>query len=542
MNNEINFIETGRDYINQKEYKLAEELFKKAVQLNSKNEYAYFELGKIYYIEEKFADAIENLKKSLMLNQNNIFAYLLLAKTYKAKGLYQESIEEFKKTLDLGYQEENIHKELSDIYKILNNFNLSIDELKKALDNGYDEKLYQADLDSLFEQQIRLVQSYNFAGRYSQAIKEADNVSRLIPKENLRLQNILHNEAEIAQKKISLTSKIRSITITLTNKCNLACLMCQTRNTPWDLPQKVVQEIISIFPYLERIMLQGGEVFLYDGFRELLQEANKFPIRKIIATNGLLIDEEAAELIVRSNVELTFSIDGATKEVYEHIRRGAVFEKVIEKVNLINELRERLNPKMETRLNVLVMRANYHQLEYFLDFAKQYKFNNLFFNSAGCDFKNLEENVFYYNRDKDILDYLNKIRNRLAERAKAYGVRLENWLPSLYFFNAAQANDEQKNSKGIATSKQEDFAVDDKLFCHAPWQRLYVDCGGNVRPDCLCLTDNYIGNILDSNLEELWNCEKLKEYRRKIVNRNYHNFCDPACVHGRVPEKNLKYV
>ena len=72
---------------------------------------------------------------------------------------------------------------------------------------------------------------------------------------------------------------------------------------------------------------------------------------------------------------------------------------------------------MDTRLNVLIMRANCHQIEEFLDFAKKYEFTTLFFNSAGCDFMNLKENIFYYNRDPEVLARLTKIRDNVIKKA-----------------------------------------------------------------------------------------------------------------------------
>lgn len=534
MVSELLLLEKGKEYFGKKDYSKAEVVFKKVLRIAPNDDQAHFELGKIYYVREKYLSAIEEFKKTIDLNQKSVFAHLLLSKCYKAQKMYYESIEEFKKVLKLGFQDENIHKELAELYRALGKFNLAATELSNALRMGYDDKEYRSDLDCIYRDQINLIQSYNFEGNYSRALKEAEGASRLIPDENPLYQNMLLNEMEISQKKISLASKVRGLTVTLTNKCNLACIMCKTRNIPWEVPQKTIKKIISLFPYLERIMWQGGEAFLFDGFKELLKEAGRFPMRQVIATNGLLIDEEIAEIMVKSNVELTFSVDGATKEVYEHIRRGAKFEKVIEKVNLINELRERLNPRMQTRLNVLIMQANYHQVEQFLEFAKKYKFNVLFFNSVGCDFKNFRENVFYYNQDKEVLRYINKVRLKITKKAQEYGVRLENWLPSFDFFN--QDKVKATEIEGANPSRN------DKLFCHAPWQRLYIDCGGKVRPDCLCLYDSYVGDVLESSLEEIWNGEKIREYRTRIVNQDYQNFCNPDCVWGRVPAKNLKFV
>lgn len=551
MDTKSNLIEAGKNYIIQQKYQLAEEVFKEASQLDPKNDDIYCELGKICSIQQRYAEAIERLERAIVLNQDNACAHFLLAKAYREKGKYQEAIREFQKTLELNSRkgiahldsvDEQVYFELGIVYFTLRRYFDAIENLEKSIKINPDFTYTYPLLTDAYEQQIRLIQFHNFEGRYQEALVEAKRTSQLIPKEKFKLQNILSNEMEIAERKIILSSKVRSLTVTLTNRCNLACLMCRTRNMPWDLPEKTIREIVSFFPHLERIMWQGGEIFLYEGFKDILKEASKFPMRQVIATNGLLIDRESAEIMVKSNVELTFSIDGATKEVYEHIRRGAEFEKVIEKINLINELRKKFNPQMEMRLNVLIMRSNYRQIEQFLDFAKQYKFSTLFFNSTESDFKNLQENVFYYNQDKEVLDYLNKIRDKIAKKAASYGIRLENWLPSSEFLCKTEVSNNQKLNEEKFNQKEQVVCENKKLFCHAPWQRLYIDCGGNVRPDCLCLYDNYIGNILEISLEELWNCEKLKEYRNRIVNFNYQDFCNPACIYGRVPEKNLKFI
>ena len=81
--------------------------------------------------------------------------------------------------------------------------------------------------------------------------------------------NILLNEKEIAEHKLYLESKPRTMLIAVTTKCNIKCLMC-TRDKIWDIPEHVKNEIVTMFKYLEVVVWQGGEVFLYKHFFELL--------------------------------------------------------------------------------------------------------------------------------------------------------------------------------------------------------------------------------------------------------------------------------
>ncbi|MFC2048955.1 radical SAM protein, partial [Elusimicrobiota bacterium] len=522
-------------------------------------------LGKTLLINENYDDACIYLEKAKEIRSDSINASILLGKTYKMTGHNKKAISLFSDVLDSDYGDENIAYEIATIYKEERDYKRAVSFIEKAHENGLDEKEYRRELDELYWSMIVDIEDLNAHGRYSEAIDEIERVKKIIPDDDLRLQNTLLGEREIAQHKTKLESRIRSLTFTLTNRCNLKCLMCESRKKTWDLPDKTVEEIKSMMPYLERIMWQGGEAFLFERFEELLDAASAYPIRQVIATNGLLMTPPIAEKLVKYNVELTFSIDGATKEVYEHVRPGANFEKVLEKIRMINELRDKYNPEMPTRLNVLVMKANFKQIEQFLDFAHEYRFTTLFFNSAGCDFKNLSENIFYYSHDPEVLDHLDKIRDRVAKKAMEYGIRLENWLPSEQFFeDYTQAQGEEvldgvksyeipesletgqiEEDEGEPVSEEDDNNVTkhaEKLFCHAPWQRLYIDMEGKVRPDCLCPVEKDIGNVKEMSLEELWNSPKIIEYRNKVLSDEYQDFCNPDCVYGRVPEKNLKFI
>ena len=49
-----------------------------------------------------------------------------------------------------------------------------------------------------------------------------------------------------------------------------------------------------------------------------------------MVTNGLLMNREWSRNLVRMNVsKISISLDGATKETYEKIRKGGDFDKVI---------------------------------------------------------------------------------------------------------------------------------------------------------------------------------------------------------------------
>ncbi|MBU1124640.1 MAG: radical SAM protein, partial [Candidatus Omnitrophica bacterium] len=235
------------------------------------------------------------------------------------------------------------------------------------------------------------------------------------------LYNTALNELEITQGKEILISKPRGLGITLTNRCNVRCIMCSVWQDPWDIPQKTVEEIFTFLPYLERIFWQGGEVFLSPYFAELLDRIAEYPhIRQDINTNGLLIDETWAKRLVKVNANIIFSIDGITKETYEYIRRGAKFEDLIRSIETLNKYISDAKKKdadsrtSSTIINLVLMKSNYRELGGFIDFAKKYKFERL--QITPVDIGN-EENLFL-NRDPEVFGYLRKVIPEITRKAQ----------------------------------------------------------------------------------------------------------------------------
>jgi MoaA/NifB/PqqE/SkfB family radical SAM enzyme len=187
---------------------------------------------------------------------------------------------------------------------------------------------------------------------------------------------------------------------------------------------------MELYPYLERVVWLGGEVFLYRHFEEMFDTGARFPrMQQQIITNGYVLNERWIEKMVCSpNTELTFSVDGTTKEVYESIRQGSNFEKLLGNIRLIMKRKQAVNPRMQIRLNAVIMRSNHHQIEEFLEFAHNEGFSQLSLMALHFDMAP-EENIFYGSQDRAVLQRIAGTIPRLREKAKSYGVDLDILLP-----------------------------------------------------------------------------------------------------------------
>ncbi|KAF0119211.1 MAG: Fe-S oxidoreductase containing radical SAM domain [Rhodospirillaceae bacterium] len=137
-----------------------------------------------------------------------------------------------------------------------------------------------------------------------------------------------------------LNRTVTSITIELTDKCNLRCSYCPKsmgigvtgKNMNFDLFKKVVDDALAIQP-ISRVLLVGfGEPFLYPQLEEgmrYLREKN--PSMYITTTsNGTLLSEEWARKMVEVGLnQITISVNATSREQYLQINRSDSYEKVV---------------------------------------------------------------------------------------------------------------------------------------------------------------------------------------------------------------------
>jgi MoaA/NifB/PqqE/SkfB family radical SAM enzyme len=341
--------------------------------------------------------------------------------------------------------------------------------------------------------------------------------------------NIRLNEKEIDSRKTIIYSKPRLLMIVLTTKCNLRCTMCiLVRNTlgkELTIPLETIKKTFYLFPYLEGISWQGGEVFLVDYFKDLFIKISQYPnIRQTIITNGLLIDEEWAKILAESTVNLTYSIDAVTKRTYEKIRRGAKFDDLLKSVNSLSRAARKYNGNIYSAVHVVVMKSNYRELHLFPEFCQRFGFR--FLNFAFCVGDFPEQDILIQ-KDKAAIDFLResipKIESACSRLDVGFDYSFKNCL------ERQEANAEKEKNPGEA-----------KLKCKLPWKKLFIDISRNglVRPSCLCKFN--LGSIFDNEIEQLWNNQIMQQYRFRLGQGNVKDFCSDVCLNNSISRFELE--
>jgi len=136
---------------------------------------------------------------------------------------------------------------------------------------------------------------------------------------------------------------IQLINVQLTNRCNLRCRWCSVHRFSdyhdMELPvfKKMMSQIMMPLMDVREVMLQtAGESLLHPqlgSFLDFLGSLEKRP-KTTLVTNATCLTDRISRIILSSKGldSLQFSVDGGTKESYEWLRRGAVYEKTIDNI------------------------------------------------------------------------------------------------------------------------------------------------------------------------------------------------------------------
>jgi radical SAM protein with 4Fe4S-binding SPASM domain len=88
----------------------------------------------------------------------------------------------------------------------------------------------------------------------------------------------------------------------------------------------------------------------------------------------------------------------------------------------------------------------------------------------------------------------------------------------------------------IDTSK---INPDNKIFCIAPWLSLNINQNGDVQPCCIT-SDHKFGNVLHEDIKDIWNNEKIREFRKNMIEQIPVNSCT-ACYDKEISgQKSLR--
>jgi radical SAM protein with 4Fe4S-binding SPASM domain len=158
-----------------------------------------------------------------------------------------------------------------------------------------------------------------------------------------------------------------SLIFEVTKKCNLKCLHCMEGGSKEseELTTKQIFDLIDELHYLKtyRIVLTGGEPFVRDDIREIIEKCTEKNIKTTVFTNGTLITEKLLNQIKDLNVLLRFSIEGADASTHDKIRGEGNFDRTISIIKLCTKM------GIDIGISATITTHNFEQYFKMLDLA-----------------------------------------------------------------------------------------------------------------------------------------------------------------------------
>ena len=212
---------------------------------------------------------------------------------------------------------------------------------------------------------------------------------------------------------IAPITQIKNIRLAIDDSCNLSCPSCRTKQIferdksklikRYNLADKIIDYVRSRSHTINIHVGSDGDPFASLVYRYFVKEIKNLPnVRFTIQTNGLLIKkmyERHKELFKKLDV-LNISIDGATKDTYELLRRGGSHEKILENLETVKKLKRKYG--FEFVLHYVVQQKNYFEMEKMIELAEQYDADRLWFNRI------TNWNTYVNFVEEDVLDKNNK--------------------------------------------------------------------------------------------------------------------------------------
>lgn len=315
--------------------------------------------------------------------------------------------------------------------------------------------------------------------------------------------------------------------------CNLNCVMC-----PWEgeraaagseglMKEEVWATLRGRLSDVSSVDFSGGgEALMHPELPRWIAEAHGAGCETGFLSNGLLLTGERARAIIDAGVDwIALSIDGATPDVYDAIRKGARFERLIANLEDLASLGKAGRPRLI--INFVMMESNIHQLDDMVRLAARYSFGRI--NFKQCDVIRGDSGkgfgLFGNSRNREIRRY-----EKMIGKARRLGKRL-----------------------GVEVAGFSFVPEEQPVCAQDPRSSLFVRSDGRVAP-CINLAYGggttwlgkdvvmpsvHYGRLPNDDIDTLWETPSCRLYRARFEERE-EAFNGKLATYDREPS--LEYL
>jgi MoaA/NifB/PqqE/SkfB family radical SAM enzyme len=323
--------------------------------------------------------------------------------------------------------------------------------------------------------------------------------------------------------------------------CNLRCIGCYMVGNfkPIYMAVADIREILEHTPAnLAFIGFESGfaDPMIHPDFFEILKACKEFRPQAIIKvqTNGAMALSDDLLGAVCLIDRLTLSVDGATKQTYENIRRGADFDLFKRNLEAITLARRKAGRASGVTFRFTVTRTNLHELAGVVELAHEFGVRTV----AASPMVALTEEIA--ERIKDIVietmphEDITRLRQTASDRASALNVTLELW--------NGDGNDDAKRQDDVPEPPADEPGVEYcPKICQYPWGGSYqiikqhgrshfVPCQF-LEEDAVAVLAARYGFAYDKlpSVEEIYNSPGMWQFRKDLARGATEDLCSKNC-------------
>jgi MoaA/NifB/PqqE/SkfB family radical SAM enzyme len=323
----------------------------------------------------------------------------------------------------------------------------------------------------------------------------------------------------------------QSISLTITNACNLQCRMCGqwSREGYMRSRRNLLREELGLADWkrlvdelaaheIGSLLLRGGEVFLYPEIIPLLEYIHGKGIFISIDTNGTHLERFAEDIARIGNIHLTVSVDGP-EAIHDSVRRmSGCFRRIRAGLDKLREEEKKTGKALSKSITFTISPYSYRGLGKMPEVAK----------SLGI--KSLCIVPYYYVPQAVGLKYERELREHFFCEAFSWkgfhhetsGVDTDEFAEQLRAYHADLG---EITDYPYMPMTEEEYRTwfRDAVTPVGPQSCSNVEELFDIQPSgeanfCVDFPDYSIGNVRESTIAELWNsrkAERFREYRRK---------------------------
>ncbi len=324
------------------------------------------------------------------------------------------------------------------------------------------------------------------------------------------------------------------INLTGTTVCNLKCIMCNQFLDPdhpkWFMTDEVYEKSVrELYPFAKTVQFSAfGEPLMTPGMEQKLDDLIAYQAKLDIVTNGTLMMRESRHRakLLASLEQVTFSLDGSTRETFNSIRTGADFDHVWENITMFADARRDMPKAEQPRMNFnyIMMKRTVAEAPRFVEMVHELGGDEIVFNHLIEFHESLKGEGLIQHKD-----FANEHMDATRAVAEKLGVKL-NIPPNFIITDDAPASTPVEVSETETTEPAAAAAAAARpcgpppIKCWFLWQRVYIGPNGEVVPCCLAGMP-FFAKLMDAPFHEIWNNDMYQRYRSKVYTDSPHGEC-----------------